>query len=802
VDERLAVLEVRDGEGAPLALLVFLPLPGDPAPIRAAVEAILPGDVPVLLLPGPGADQEPALPPDEFSAALAAKVEEARASAHRVDPPQDSRWSFPRERELTSLLHGPVRATLHRVAVGRIAVLAVPGRLTAEAGLALRRASPSPLLLVCRADRDLGLFPSERQWRTGRYGAGLAPFGPEAADALLWLDEERDEVPVAGSLGTRGGFRLLTLRGSPREMGHAHGRLLREEIRSIIRSLHEMVSFAVVSLRTEGTARERMRELLNHTVGLARPLQRFLPDRLLEEMAGIAEGAGISYDEVLLLNVLPLLLENPWIESLRWPPRGAAAVSETPGGAARLHGRLRWRPAETLRKHLVAILRRPDRGFPSLAVELPGSVGVLSALNSEGVAVHGHSLATLDRSDLRGIPVNLLLREAIERSATLAQAVSRVRHASRAAAWRVTLAAGGGQGARVVDLERSRTKVAPVTTDGPSPASEREDLVTTLADTGARTFRISIRGRETVDLDLGQELRGDGGAPPIPPAEVEPLSPVSHRKGYSVQRVWMSSPRPSGRPQNDRFPVEHYVPQGGAAAAVIVLPIWRGGVLLGERIVAAHLATRGYEAAILPLPWQFQRAEPGVGSGSWTVSGDLDRTKAAMEQALADVRALTDWLRARAEVRDGNVGVLGISLGAHVAAGAYQLDERLRAAVIVMAGGDPASMVWAASKETRGIKRELVARGVTLENLREMLRPLDPAAALGPQPYPGFPRHGGVLMVNGTRDTVIPPANARILHRALGEPEIVWLPVDHYSMATKVPELLELTDRHLDRVFR
>jgi hypothetical protein len=294
------------------------------------------------------------------------------------------------------------------------------------------------------------------------------------------------------------------------------------------------------------------------------------------------------------------------------------------------------------------------------------------------------------------------------------------------------------------------------------------------------------------------------GEPP-PAAEVvriQPLAPPSPRSGVSTRRVWMRSPRPSGCPANDTFPVEEWVPKEPAPAAILVLPMWKGGILLAERVLASHLAERGYLAAILPLPYMMQRSTPGVMSGDYTVSSDLVRTEAALRQGLADVKAAASRLSRLPEVRGGRLGIAGISLGAHVAAVACRDDPRFSAGLFVMAGGDPASIVWAGSRETRRMKEELVARGVTLPELRRFFLPMDPAAFPAPPAFPGFARYRGILMVNGTLDTVVPPENARLLRTALGEPEILWFSEDHYSMAKRVTELLAAADRHLDAIFR
>ncbi len=305
----------------------------------------------------------------------------------------------------------------------------------------------------------------------------------------------------------------------------------------------------------------------------------------------------------------------------------------------------------------------------------------------------------------------------------------------------------------------------------------------------------------TTALGLEAALPERHRSEPAPAVRTEVVRPWMPGR-YRVDRVWYRTPLPSGVPENDLYPVEYFIPKRQATAALIVLPMWKGGSLIAERTVAGNLASHGYLIAILPLPYQFQRAPKGVRSGNWTVSGDLTRTRNVMLQAKAEIEELTTRLAARADVTRGRVGVLGISLGAHVAAVAYQTDPRLKAGIFVMAGGDLASLLWRDVPETRRMRAEIKARGFTREDVEEKLRLLDPARAQEYPAWPTFPRYRGVLMFNATKDTIVPPENAKALHAALGHPAIHWFPETHYSMALRIPEILGIVHRHLAGLFR
>jgi pimeloyl-ACP methyl ester carboxylesterase len=756
----------------------------------------------------------------------------------------------------------PDRALVQRVRIGGLTLLAIPGEMTAGSGVRLRsrveRDTRLPTVLVGCANDHLGYFAGETEWREAGYESLMSFYGPDAADvlarALGAADAPDPPGPGGGKLEDRGGTRFVKLWGSPREMGRAHGRLLRGAIRAMLAEVEVEVRRQVLGqdlpVKVRGVLAlypQAKRLLFPLMAARARSLHRFVPEDLVEEMKGVAEGAGIPYDAVFLMNTFLTLAEQTDRDVLlKLPANCTNAVLF--GTASRderllLARNLDWGMTEILPRYATVTLYEPERGHPFLSVGWAGMTGTLTAMNRAGIAITEESVKDPSDTDLDGVPIMLLLRDAIQRSGTLDEAVRRVRDASGTCGYHVTIASGREHDARVVEVSGTRATVRHPA-DGvllgcggepnrryrwlrerlgerAEPLGPKELLslfksgdgglandgtlhsVLMIPETGGM---LVAQGRVPATtgtyrlFDLDREATGRGSAPPTPPVEVEPLT--STRRSVRVQRVWFHSEKPSGAPENDHFPVEHYVPEGTARGAIVVLPIWKGTHPIAERIVAGHLARRGYQAAILPLAWQFRRSPRGVRSGHWTVSSDLDRTKAALEQSGADVRTVLTWLRARDDVKAGRVGVLGISLGAHVAAVVYRRDPRIRAGVLVMAGADPAGIVWSESRETRRMKRELLARGVTLATLREYFAPMDPAAPLDAPERPAYSRHRGILMVNGTEDRVIPPESGRELHESLGRPEIAWIEANHYSMALRIHEVLARTDRHLDRIFR
>ncbi len=105
-------------------------------------------------------------------------------------------------------------------------------------------------------------------------------------------------------------FPLIETAGRPYEMGYQHGR----QAASLIRATYERFCRHDVG---SGAARRDLREKIEATVGRLRP-------QALEEMRGIADGAGIAYGQIRELNFSIEL----WSDTFLLPPaaRGCTLV--------------------------------------------------------------------------------------------------------------------------------------------------------------------------------------------------------------------------------------------------------------------------------------------------------------------------------------------------------------------------------------------------------------------------------------------------------------------------------------------
>jgi len=286
------------------------------------------------------------------------------------------------------------------------------------------------------------------------------------------------------------GLPVLHLQGSPYEMGLQQGSSLRNSIRGFVTQyLYERV-------------------LLDHEVSgfglrvFVRLLDRDVPATLRREMQGIADGAGLPYQDILLLNIVPELLAlTRWMHSWELSPLlrvttqhsfascaefaawGQATLnrelvvgysvdcldtdllSQHPQGAASIVKLKRPFPRDCptkdtqqlMHEAVVVTVRRPFHGNAFASVSLAGQVGVWAGMNEEKIIA---TLASSPSGDVAscGQPLSLLLRQALERAGDLTEAADIVLAAKRLHGGNVIL--GDGKAPKAITIEASAHRYA------------------------------------------------------------------------------------------------------------------------------------------------------------------------------------------------------------------------------------------------------------------------------------------------------------------------------------------------------
>jgi len=200
----------------------------------------------------------------------------------------------------------------------------------------------------------------------------------------------------------------VDLHGSAREMGRQHGHRLAGLIPQVIRHYRPHPDEPSPAMRAAAYRIERA--LLGHC------------PNVVEEMRGIAEGAGVSYEDILLLNVQGDaegdLAASPAAPTVRCTAIGLPATPEGPlvaktddvGSDAR--GFETWFRA------------RPEDGYPFMCNAFAGMAANQGGLNAAGLALVMTGLLPAGRRDHEGIPSLLFLRQALQECATVEEALA------------------------------------------------------------------------------------------------------------------------------------------------------------------------------------------------------------------------------------------------------------------------------------------------------------------------------------------------------------------------------------------
>lgn len=275
------------------------------------------------------------------------------------------------------------------------------------------------------------------------------------------------------------GFLLVELSGPPYERGRQHGAALRPQIRLFRDRLYRDIIFG------KGPALGATFTAVLY--GILSRMHRYIPRELRQEMRGVADGAGVSYRDVLLFNCFDdvmhgLIQLNPVltpIMSHRFvaPFLGRACSSFVVSHDRSEHGHpIHGRNLDyvvndgfvdpdgvvpqILRDHVVVFLIRPDRGQPFVSVSWPGFVGAITAMNRDGLSL-ACLTSTVARETVDGIPLLFLYRLMAQYCRSLDQVEWLLRGARRTIGNHLTVASGPEDDARLFEFTMERVAALP-----------------------------------------------------------------------------------------------------------------------------------------------------------------------------------------------------------------------------------------------------------------------------------------------------------------------------------------------------
>lgn len=209
-------------------------------------------------------------------------------------------------------------------------------------------------------------------------------------------------IDASGTLEIREGQQILHISGTPYELGYQHGSLLKKQIARNIQ----------VFINTPSSNPDS--ELLKRTQAFQAELPKLLAHihpRFIEEMKGLADGSGIPYQKILMLNLLPEMFHCSGITV-----QGKASVD-----GDLYHVRvLDYAIGKNLQETAVLIIAEPESGYPFLNVTYAGFIGSVTGMNAKKIALG--EVGAQGYGNWDGVPMAFLMREVLENASSLEDA--------------------------------------------------------------------------------------------------------------------------------------------------------------------------------------------------------------------------------------------------------------------------------------------------------------------------------------------------------------------------------------------
>lgn len=208
----------------------------------------------------------------------------------------------------------------------------------------------------------------------------------------------------------RNPFPCIEVRGTPRELGRQQGEALRELLRELVELIVDRVN--------KGRPDKPMlsyEQCLNVAAESIRPADAYAPG-LMEELRGVAEGSGVSLEQIMLVNV-----RNQVAVALAGACTAIALDSRASLSGSSVVAQ-NWDNDPAMDRFSVVLIRRPE-GLPgNMSFTQPGVIGYMG-IGENGIGICGNTLPAPARR--HGVPWYFALRRIYEQ-ATLKDAIEHV----------------------------------------------------------------------------------------------------------------------------------------------------------------------------------------------------------------------------------------------------------------------------------------------------------------------------------------------------------------------------------------
>ena len=208
---------------------------------------------------------------------------------------------------------------------------------------------------------------------------------------------------------------VVIVSGTPYEMGQSYGSLMASEVNACMTGYlgmaqdYDPVRYSNASLYAAWAA-----------------VEPYVNTRFIEEMQGLAAGAGVSYDKIRRAHCVTLVSDYACSGVAVWGPA-------TANGDLYQIRNLDYETEAGLQDYPVIVVYIPQTGLPHANPAFAGFVGSMAGMNAAGVALTeiGDSPNSDYPYDLNGIPFFVMFRDILQDCRSLDQALDLITNAAR-----------------------------------------------------------------------------------------------------------------------------------------------------------------------------------------------------------------------------------------------------------------------------------------------------------------------------------------------------------------------------------
>jgi hypothetical protein len=250
-----------------------------------------------------------------------------------------------------------------------------------------------------------------------------------------------------GTLEVLNGYTVVSVEGTPGQMGTAYGTLLKPLIQRVVR--------AVI---TQGVCEDP--EARANILAGSRTMARFQPKNYLAELRAIAKAAEVDYQELLLLQYfgdVRRAIEGRGSSS--FCTSFAALPPNTAGGICLVGRNFDYFDQGVGEYARLLAHYRPKGKIPFVTVTWAGVINGWTLLSERGIVCSNNTAFGARSNSLEGISTCFLLRTVAERARSVDEGVALVRKGPRACGTAMLIASGRPPNAAIVEFDHDRIAV-------------------------------------------------------------------------------------------------------------------------------------------------------------------------------------------------------------------------------------------------------------------------------------------------------------------------------------------------------